>query len=227
MSRGETLTDTRRSLHAVAEQLLAGPQHRAIGSIRLRAEGDGFTTAEMPGDPSRLAVRSTTLMADRAGGQSSVPLSGSIASLAAEIGVEPGPPIGVYDDGSGTDPSFLVIVDEEAAHEILRALSWGDAALRQFAAAHATGTGAPEEPVLWPEHFDVAITLDEVNYGVSPGDAFIAEPYAYVGPWRQRQGSFWNQPFGAARPVRGLGNEPAVRAFFEEGRRAAASDPMG
>ena len=225
MSHSERLTDTRRGLHAVAEQLLAGPQHRAIGSIRLRVESDGFTTAALPGDPSRLAVRSTALVADRAGGQVCAPLSGSIASLATEIDVEPGPPIGVYDDGSGTDPSFVVTVDEVAAHEILRALSWGDAALREFAAAHATG--APEEPILWPEHFDVAITLDEVNYGVSPGDGFIAEPYAYVGPWQRRQGSFWNQPFGAARPVRELGSEPAVRSLFEEGRRAAASDPMG
>lgn len=25
-------------------------------------------------------------------------------------------------------------------------------------------------PILWPEHFDVGITLDQVNYGLSPGD---------------------------------------------------------
>jgi hypothetical protein len=24
------------------------------------------------------------------------------------------------------------------------------------------------EPVLWPEHFDLGIKLDEVNFGVSP-----------------------------------------------------------
>jgi hypothetical protein len=30
------LTATRLSLHAVAEQLLAGPQHRTHGTIRLR-----------------------------------------------------------------------------------------------------------------------------------------------------------------------------------------------
>jgi hypothetical protein len=129
----------------------------------------------------------------------------------------------VYREGSGTDPSFPVTLDQEAAHEILRAFQWGDAALREFAAAHTAG--APEEPTLWPEHFDVAIALDAVNYGVSPGDHFIAEPYAYVGPWQQRQGSFWDQPFGAARLVRELGSETAVRALFEDGRRAAA-DPI-
>ena len=51
--------------------------------------------------------------------------------------------------------------------------------------------------MLWPEHFDVAVTEDEVNYGVSPGDDFHPLPYAYVGPWTSRIGVFWNAPFGA------------------------------
>ena len=37
--------------------------------------------------------------------------------------------------------------------------------------------------MLWPEHFDLGITLDRVNYGSAPGDADIGVPYAYVGPW--------------------------------------------
>ena len=41
----------------------------------------------------------------------------------------------------------------------------------------------PGRRVLWPEHFDVGIDANEVNYGVSPGDASCPEPYAYVGPW--------------------------------------------
>ena len=43
-----------------------------------------------------------------------------------------------------------------------------------------------ETPVLWPEHFDVAIRVQDVNFGVSPGDGFIEEPYAYVGVSRRR-----------------------------------------
>jgi hypothetical protein len=35
------LSATRRSLHAVAEQLLAGPQHREQGTIRLRVSPPG------------------------------------------------------------------------------------------------------------------------------------------------------------------------------------------
>jgi hypothetical protein len=69
--------------------------------------------------------------------------------------------------------------------------------------------------VLWPEHFDLGVTLDEVNYGVSLGDGYLAEPYAYVGPWQPRTGPFWNAPFGAARPLRDV---PDVAGFFAEGR---------
>ena len=96
-------------------------------------------------------------------------------------------------------------------------LGWfkrGDAALRAF---------APDaERVLWPEHFDVGYALDEVNYGVSPGDDGHGAPYAYVGPWTQRAGAFWNTSFGAARPAADLPVVDAVVAFFEEGRAAAA-----
>jgi hypothetical protein len=78
---------------------------------------------------------------------------------------------------------------------------------------------------LWPEHFDVGITLDSVTFGVSPGDDLITEPYAYVGPHELRQGEFWNQSFGAARTMTDFDGAQAVRAFFEEGRTRAAADP--
>lgn len=224
MHPDDALAATRRSLHAVAEQLLAGPQYRRTGSIRLSVTDGGFATDELPGDPSRLTVRAGSLVADRRGGPFAVPLSGTIASIAAEITIDAGPPIGVYDDGSGTDPSFHVAVDDAAAHEVLRGFSWGDEALRAFLERYADQ--ATEPPVLWPEHFDVAITVAEINYGVSPGDRFIAEPYAYVGPWQRRAGAFWNLPFGAARSVRELGSAQAVLGLFEEGRRAAAADPF-
>ena len=80
-----------------------------------------------------------------------------------------------------------------AAADFYVAWVLGDAVLRAFAGDHYS---AGLEPVLWPEHLDVAITVDEVNYGISPGDDAIAEPYAYVGPHRPRQAL--KQPFGAA-----------------------------
>jgi hypothetical protein len=97
---------------------------------------------------------------------------------------------------------------------ILGALALGHEALLAFAPG--------ETPVLWPEHFDVAIRVDEVNYGVSPGDGFSAEPYAYVGVAAAAGGdAFWNAPFGAAVPLRELPGAAAVSGFFTEGRDRA------
>lgn len=199
---------TRRSLHGIAELVLAGPQHREIGRIRLRIVGGGFGTI---GEPS-LRVEGGDLVT----GTARIPLSGqTCASLAEAAGIEAGAPVGLYPDGSGVKPDEVITVDPEAGAAILRAFSAGDEALRGF---------APEtEPVLWPEHFDLAITLDEVNYGVSPGDGHLPEPYAYVGPHRPREGTFWNAPFGAARTLRELGNADAIQGFFEEGKRRTDS----
>jgi hypothetical protein len=78
------------------------------------------------------------------------------------------------------------------------------------------------EPILWPEHFDVAVVVDEVNYGVSPGDGTYPQLYAYVGPWRPRSGPFWNAPFGAVWMPDDAADVDAVVAFFRAGREAAA-----
>ena len=64
---------------------------------------------------------------------------------------------------------------------------------------------APDEtPVLWPEHFDLGITAGPINYGASPGDAQVADPYLYVGPHDgppPGDPAFWNAPFGAVRTI--------------------------
>ena len=220
-----TLTTTRRSLHGIAELLLAGPEHRATGRIRLQVAPGGFRTLELPGSPSRIAVEGTELVVVVAAGDVvRLALAGTVRELAAAAGVDAGAPQGVYHDGSGVGLDDEVTVDATAAGTIETALGRGDDALRRLAAAHGR-TGDDAVPVLWPEHFDVGITLDEVNYGVSPGDAGVAEPYAYVGPWQQRTGDFWDQPYGSARTIRELGDADAVLAYFETGFARALEDP--
>jgi hypothetical protein len=207
---------TLTSLHGVAELLLAGPQRRANRSIRLTVTDDGFATGALGRPPWRLAVRGTDFVAGT-DERVVVPLQGTFANLAANAGVSCLPPADAYPPASGCKGSDFLHVDQTAAAELLRALKIGDTACRAMAAAHAPAN--PPEPVLWPEHFDVSITLDEVNYGVSPGDDSIPEAYAYVGPHTARKGKFWNQPFGAARPITEFADAGAVVAFFEEGRR--------
>ena len=203
----DVLTSTRRSLHGVAEGVLAGPQYRESGTIRLRATGGGFATVK---DPA-LAVDGTDLVV--AGNR--IPLQGTYRDLAAAAGVDWGSPEGLYHDHSGVDPDDRMVVDPSGAAVLAGWFARGDAALRRVA------EGAT--PVLWPEHFDLALTVDEVNLGVSPGDTWSAQPYAYVGPWEPGQGDFWNAPFGAARPMSALLDVDALAAFFSEGHRLAVA----
>ncbi len=195
------LVATRRSLHAVAELLLAGPQHAVHGTIRQAVCPGGFAAVRAP----YTSVVGTELrIGDRA-----VDLPGrTIAEVGEAASVVPRTLAGVYEDGCGLDETHLLQVDPSAATEIHAAFARGDAALADFSPT--------ADRVLWPEHFDLGITLDEVNYGVSPGDDFLPEPYAYVGPWHRDGlvGDFWNAPFGAARPLREI---PDLAGFYAEG----------
>ena len=125
----------------------------------------------------------------------------------------------VYSDTADLGVDDQLEIDAAAASKLANAFATGEQALRSL--------GTEEEPVLWPEHFDIGLSADEINFGVSPGDATIAVPYAYVGPWTQRSGDFWNVSFGAARPIHELGHLDALVNFFAEGRALAARDSEG
>jgi hypothetical protein len=196
------LVTTRLSLHAVAELVLAGPQYQQCGTIKLRVTPDGFGTVRTP----ELRVAGTTLVAaDR-----SVPLDGrTVADLAEEAGLTPRPLDDVYSGGCGLTAEHLLSVGEAATAEIAEAFRRGDEAM--------AGLAPEAERVLWPEHFDLGIVLGRVNYGLSPGDTDLPVPYAYVGPWTPEEftGTFWNTPFGAARPVTEIED---LAGFYAEGR---------
>ena len=200
------LVATRRSLHAVAEMIMAGPQYRRSGTIRLQVRPGGFATIAAPD----LRIDGDELVT---GAGERIHLDGrSVEDLGTATGEGAGAPEGLYHDGSGAAPDDVLVVGPAAAAHLEESLARGDEALR----ALAPGT----TPVLWPEHFDLGITLDDVNYGVSLGDGHLDVPYAYVGPWEPRSGEFWNAPFGAAHPLSELGD---VSAFFAEGRQRAAA----
>ncbi|MFD7639162.1 hypothetical protein ACFV4P_00765 [Kitasatospora sp. NPDC059795] len=198
----------RTALHAVAEHLLAGPQYRVAGTVRLRAYPGGFATRFEP----RLRVRSAQLLS--AGRALDLP-GMSCAELGAAAGIVPGRPEGLYPDGSGVPLDQPLELDAAGADAVAACFAHGDAALRALF--------AQADPVLWPEHFDLAVTVDGVNYGLSPGDSFLAEPYVYVGPPAPRSGGFWNAPFGAARTLAELGDLSATTSFLAEGRRLAST----
>jgi len=98
--------------------------------------------------------------------------------------------VGIDPDGRPTDPTT---VDPDAARWLGEFYAFVLAVLEDLR-EHV----AADDPVIWPEHFDYAITAGDestgsrANYGGSPGDKDHFEPYLYVGPWRPREGKLWN-----------------------------------
>ena len=199
------LTATREAWHAVAEWLLAGPQYREQGTIRLQAVPGGFATR----DGATRVDRDQLVLAS---GQS-VSLKGTLAAVAAEAGISGGSPEGLYTDTSAASPDYELQIDTDAAAALAEWMHRGATALTVFAPG--------EDPVLWPEHFDIGLAVDDVNFGISPGDEHLASPYAYVGPWQPRQGAFWTESFGASRTWTELGDEASIVEFFAAGQAEA------
>jgi hypothetical protein len=125
----------------------------------------------------------------------------------------------VYPLATDPDPELPLDVDRAAAAEVETWFMRVDEALRGF----VTGRTPAPTVTLWPEHFDVATTVDEVNYGGSPGDDEHDTPYAYVGPWAPQDGVFWTEPFGASRLATDLPTAGAVLEFFREGEAHVAA----
>ena len=178
------LAATRRRLHGIGECLLAGPQRRAGGRFTLRVTPGGFATT---GEPA-LRLDGTDIVVDE---NRRVPIAGTFSGLADALGVDFGPPPDTYPDGSEASPGDDTTLDVASARLIQDWYLKTDAALRVVAPR--------QTPILWPEHFDVAILLDDTSNGASPGDAFHAAPYAYVSSPDHDGSHFWNAPFGAVR----------------------------
>ena len=174
------------------------------GTIRLAVRPDGFAGVSIP-----TAVHGTDLVFPNG----SVPLAGPVSAIA--VGLDPGPPDGVYEIVDALPADAVLDLDAGAAEWIHRS---------HYAGGYAIKNVLPDQhPVLWPEHFDVAVTEDEVNYGVSAGDDYHPTPYAYVGPWTLRTGPFWNAPFGAIYALDPAHNvdelASSIADFFQSGRK--------
>ncbi len=206
-----TFVATRRQLHGIAENFIAGPQYRAAGTIRLAVRPDGFTGTALP-----VAVHGSSLVWP----QGSVPLAGPVSAVVQASGLDVGPPPAeVYHATAPLDPTSSLDIDPGSAELLYRSLYAGGFAIKAV---------VPEgHPVLWPEHLDVAVTDNEVNYGVSAGDDFHALPYAYVGPWDHgtagRAGSIWNAPFGALHALDAAADVDAISADVIDFFRRAQS----
>src|SRR5690348_14319646 len=113
----QVLSATRRSLHAVAEQLLAGPQHRTQGTIRLRITAGGFGQVAGP-----WRVEGAELV----GPDLRVPLTGTIAEVSTAAGVEAGAPT-IYSDHADLAEGAALAVDPGAAAALADWFARGEA----------------------------------------------------------------------------------------------------
>jgi hypothetical protein len=155
------------ALHRVAEQIVA-PARKPDNEIALQATPGGFGTPPFEHDGAEEQVRVEGGALVR--GEQRAALTSLEAARELVADLVPAGPSGALD------------VDPGASARLGDWYAFGDALLRELGG----------EPILWPEHFDIAVTLDEVNYGFSPGDEHHAEPYVYVGPWKAVEGELWN-----------------------------------
>jgi hypothetical protein len=210
-----TLEATRDSLHAVAEHVLAAAQARAGAGIRLRHIPGGFETLVGLPEGEKIAVVGNRLVLRRPSGDRESELT-TLRAAAEFVGVEPGLPAGIYAAATPLDLDATLGVDADAAEQLAGWFGLADEALRGFGRRF---TGEESQPVLWPEHFDIGITLDAVNYGASPGDQHVPGPYLYVGPHSGPpvRDEFWNASFGAVRERPDIRTVDDAVAFFAAG----------
>jgi hypothetical protein len=214
---------TAHSLHALAEQVIAADLYQRTGKIGLRVTPGGFGTPrfDVDGSDRRVRVDGLELVVEEGVGERRAPLT-TIRAAAELVGVDPGAP-DVYTAVMPFDPSSPLELDAGAAHDIAEWLRLVDDALAHFSTDHSDES--PSIAQLWPEHFDLAITMGEANYGGSPPDDDLSAPYLYVGPWKPRTGEFWTEPYGASRIRRDDMTVDDALAFFEDGRRHIVTDP--
>lgn len=213
------------SLHRVAEQIVA-PARKPDNEIALLPTPGGFGTPEFEFDGARRQVRvdGVELVQAVDGEERRAPLSSLPQAASAVAELLPAPVL---------DPAPLD-VDPVAAAVLAAWYAFGEGVLRALLAT-ATEGDAASEPILWPEHFDIAVELgdeaagERATYGLSPGDESHPEPYAYVAPWRPGvEGELWSAvgfagaELGYAELAAAPDPQAAVLDFFQTRRRALA-----
>jgi hypothetical protein len=209
---------TRDGLHILAEHVIAPARYRVDGHIGLVPAPGGFGTPAF-GDKERVRVDGPEVVHERPGSTTRMPIT--TAEAAAEfIGVPLGAPANLYTPATTVVPDAPLGVDGAGARAFASWLEFVAACLRELAPF------SPSAAQMWPEHFDYACEAGDedagtrANFGASPGDADIAEPYLYVGPWdpSKRVGPLAMYSFGGACPYTELlaADDPAeaARAFY-------------
>lgn len=192
---------TRESLRAVACYAVSPARNARTGRIGLRPHDGGIATPPFD-DGTRIAVRGDVLQSASGESVRLTTLSAAADLLGVELSADPG----VGHDLPELRPETDLAVDSEASLALGAWYSFAERVLAGLGEDPASGTTISEAQ-LWPEHFDLAVTVSSAdatlsaNVGFSPGDRHHDEPYVYVGPFDaaalDRSDAYWNAPFGA------------------------------
>lgn len=178
-----------RSLHAVAEYVLAPARYEAVGRIGQRYTRGGFGTPFLP-DDRQLRVDTGGLHITEGGHTRSVPFT-TLADLGKAVGIEPGAVTELYRPETEFDPHAALHVGEDAAFFLGEFFGFSASVLEQLRAEADPSDADSTRVQIWPEHFDMAIELGDeaaggrAAIGASPGDANHEGPYFYVAPWAE------------------------------------------
>ena len=214
------LAETRSALHTVAEHILAAYRFRAVGRIGLQPVLGGIGTPLTDGRWVEV-VGGDLVVREETGEVTREPVT-TLRSAGTLVGIPAGLPPGSYTPVTPLDLDAGLEIDPGAAAALAAWFALVADALGVFVSHHRDEPAT--DPTIWPEHFDLALSMGEVNYGGSPGDDDHPEPYLYVGPWAKRSGDFWNEPFGAGRTAADVPDVAAAVAFFSEGYESAKND---
>jgi hypothetical protein len=216
----ETLVATRVALHSMAEHLLAGDLWRRTGRLGLRRTPGGFGQPEhvVDGARRRLRIDGTRLAVLDGDVERWADLSTPTAAAAFADSRLGGRDAVVPATRLHADEPLAL--DDEAAATIADWFELVETALEEVRRRHHELE--PTLVQLWPEHFDLAFSMTEVNVGGSPGDALHDEPYLYVGPWAPVDGERWNEPWGMSLTASDVRSATDAVEFFETGLVAAA-----
>ena len=198
----DSFAASRFGLHALAEHVLAPARYRVDGHIGLAPAAGGFGTP-LFGDGERVRVDGVELVHEHPGTTTRVRIT-TLGAAATFVGIEPGAVASLYTPATPCDPEAPLAVDADGARALAAWIALAESLLDDLRATYAAHDATAA--TIWPEHFDLAFELGDAaagtraNYGASPGDGAIAEPYFYVGPWdeHRRTGRLAAYPWGAA-----------------------------
>jgi hypothetical protein len=221
-ARPRTLISTRDSLHRLAEHVLSPARRAATGRIGLLPHPGGLRTPPFGRPATVVAVEGGDLVV-WVGDDVRRTRVTTLRAAGEFVGVVPGAAADLYPPATPCDLDEPLLLSAADMEELSRWYALGADSLRRWTVEIAEDE--PGQAQLWPEHLDLALTADGVNYGFSPGDATLPEPYAYVGPHDGPpvRDAFWNTAFGAARLRSAIAGPAAATAFFSTARERLAA----